>query len=316
MSILRENIIRGPAIVIMGGQSFYSQKDIKVEIKPETFNIEAAVIGKVTERMKDLVAKISFTPVGMWTAEQLAVLFPHTNPVFGSSLFGSTDVPVTIHPVDGKEKIVFTSGAITKMPSIKLSPVETTLGDVEITCVIGNGLDRSNAASLYTYTATDAFTDTSFDLATIKTVPYTATLASAAAPWDAIETEGGFDIELAFKSKPIIVANYGTIDHMVSGLDIAVKFKPLGMTVKEVLDKLKVQGTGVAIGMDLSDAVANLTITGGVGNPIVVVNSVRLKDSSLIYSPENLRHDTIEMVATRPTGTGTMFTVGLVALPP
>lgn len=311
MGILRESIVRGPAIVQMGGQSFYSQKDIKVEIKPETFNVESAIIGKVSERMKDLVAKITFTPVGMWTTDQLAILFPHTNPIFGQSLFGSTDVPVTIHPVDGKEKMVFTAGAITKMPSLKLSPVETTMGEVEITCVVGNGKDRSAADALYTYSATAAFEDTSFDLSTIKTVPYAASLASAAAPWDAINTEGGFEINFDLKTKPVVVANVGTIDHSISGLDISVKFKPLGMTVKQVLDKLKVQGTGVQLGMDMSDAAADLTISGGATNPVVVVKSVRLKDSSLLYSFDNLRHDTIEMIATRPTGMGVMFTVGI-----
>ncbi len=311
MGVLREIVKRGPAIVQMGGQSFYSQGDIKVAIQPESFDIPTSAYGKVGARMKDLIAKISFTPAGMWTTAQLAVLFPWTNPTIGQSMFGSSDVPVTIHPLDGTEKMVFTAGAITKMPGIVLSPVETALKEVEITCLVGNGLDRSNAAGLYTYTATAAFSDTSFSLASVLTVPYTATLAAVGSPWDAIQTEAGFECSFDLKTSPVKVANVGTIDYQVSGLEISVKFKPVGLTVKQVLDRLKVQSTGVALGMDLSAGAANLTITGGASNPQVVINNVRLKDSQLLYSAEKLRHDTIEFVATRPTGSGAMFTVGL-----
>jgi hypothetical protein len=311
MGLTRQSIVRGPAIVQMGGQTFYSKGDIKVAIAPETFDVSTSVHGKVGQRMKDLMAKITFVPAGMWTAGQLAVLFPHTNPTFGASLFGSTDVPVTIHPVDGAERMVFTSGAITKMPGVVLSPVETALKEVEITCVLGNGLDRSNAAALYTYTASATFTDTSFSLANVLTVPYTASLAAASAPWNAIETEAGFECSFDLKTSPVKVGNLGTIDFSVSALDISVKLKPVGMTVKQVLDRLKVQSTGVALGMDMSAGAANLTITGGTNNPQVVINNVRLKDSNLIYGAEALRHDTIELIATRPSGGGAMFTIGL-----
>lgn len=313
MGISRSLIIGGPAIVQMGGQSFYSQGDIKVDIAPETFAVNTSIHGKVSERMQDLIAKITFTPAGMWTAAQLAVLFPYTNPTFGTIIHGSVDVPVTIHPVDGAEKIVFTSGAITKMPSIMLSPTETALTEVEITCVIGNGKDRSAADALYTYTASAAFSDATFSLAAIKTVPYTASLASVSSPWSAIETEGGFEIAFDLKLTPRKAANIGTLSYSLSGLDIGVKFKPIGMTAKQVLDRLLVQGTGTALGMDVSAGAANLTITGGSTNPIVVVNSVRLKNTPLVYGAEALRHDTLEFVATRPGGTGAMFSVGLVA---
>jgi len=296
----------------MGSQSFYSKDDIKVTIGHDTFPITSSIYGKSGERMKDITVKISFTPVGMWTSGLLAVIYPHTNPTIGSSLFGATDVPVTIHPTNGKEKIVFTAGAITKMPGLNMSSVETSFKEMEITCIMKNAADRSAVDSLYTLTATAAFTDTSFALSSIYTVPYTASLASLSSPWNAIETEAGFEIDFDMKTSPVPVDSLGIVDMSISSLDINVKLKPVGMTVAQVLTQLKIQGTGVARGMDISASANNLTITGGSTKPQVIINNLRLKNSGQLYGAEALRHDTIEFIATRPTG-GAMFSIGLAA---
>ncbi len=312
MSITRQSILRGPAIVQMSGQSIYTAGDIKVAIQPDAFQIPTALYGKVGERLSDIILRISFTPVGMWTTGLLAVLFPRTAPVNGASIFGASDVPVVIHPVNGTEKVTFTAGAVTKMPGLKLSPIETLFKEMEITLLIKNGSDRSAAEAILALADT-AFSDSSFSLASVLTVPYTAGLSGASAPWDSFETEDGFDVDFSETLAPVRVANIGTIDMTQAGLDISVKFKPVGMTVAQVLSQMKLQGTGVFRGMDLSAGAANLTITGGTDNPQVVINSVRLKTAPHQYGAEVLRHDTLEMIATRPAGAGTMFTVGVAA---
>lgn len=309
MTVQRSSILRGPAIVQMGGQTFHSQGDITVTPEISTFPINSSIYGKSGERLSDIMIRISFTPVGMFTTDLLAVMFPHTNPTIGTSLFGATDTAVTLHPTNGSEKIVFTAGAITKMPGVLLSATDTAFKEMEITCLLKNDADRSAADALFTISDA-AFTDTSFDIGSIFTVPYSVSLASAASPWDAILTEAGVEIDFAQTNNPVTVNGFGTVDMSLSGLDITVKMKPVGMTVAQVLAQMKLQGTGVKIGQNIGASANNMTITGGSGNPIVVVNNVRLKSAGQIYGQETLRHDSLEFIATRPTG-GAMFSIGL-----
>lgn len=314
MAISRSSIIRGPAIVRMGSQSFYSKDDITVDITPETFDIVSSTGGKLSERTSDVVARITFTPVGAWTANQLTVLYPYTNPTIGGSVFGSSDTSVQVWPIDGTERFTFACGAITKMPSLIMTPAETLMGEVEITCIIANNQERSTAGSLYTYSATAAFTaapndERNFALSDVLTVPYTATFSGPAGWTSQIESTGGFSIDFDLQTTPIMAANIGTVDHIISGLDITCTFQPLNFTAKQLMDRLAVDGN--ALGKDISSAAGNLTITGGsASTPKVVLNNLRLRSAPMLYSLENLRSDDIEFFSTRPTGAGTMFTVG------
>jgi len=296
----------------MGGQTFHSDGDIKVAVMVDTFPINSSIGGKSGERMSDTTVKISFKPCGMWASGLLAIMYTQTNPLIGSSILGASDVPVTIHPSNGAEKIVFSAGGVTKMPDNILSAVDTSFKEIEITCLIKNNSDRSAVDALYTLTASAAFTDTSYALSSVYTVPYTVTLASLSSPWDAIQTEAGVEVSYSMKTSPVTVNNIGIVDLTLSGLEISVKMKPVGMTVAQLLTQLKIQGSGVARGMDISASANNMTITGGSGLPQVIVNNLRLKSAPQIYGAEALRHDTIEFIATRPTG-GAMFSIGLAA---
>lgn len=311
MGVARSGILRGPATIFMGGQAIYTVGGIKCSFGTKTFPIASDAYGNTGARLDDFVVELTFTPVGKWTTALLAVLYPWTNPTAGTTMFTGSDVPVTIHPVNGSEKIVFTAGAVTKMPGLILSAVKTMHKEMEITCLIGTGLDRSNAAALYTLTDSASYTDTSFAISDIPTVPYSASLAAASSPWDAILTEAGFEVDFNLQTSPVNVDTIGMVDISLEGLDIDVKLKPIGMTVAQVLTQLKVQDTGVKRGMDVSASAANLVVTGGSGNPIVTINSVRLADANQFYGQKALRHESIMFKATRPTGTGAMFSCAI-----
>lgn len=310
MAITRQSILRGPALVKFGGQSIYTAGDIKATIAPETFRIPTAVYGDVGERLNDVKISLSFTPSGMWTVPLLAVLYPRAAAQVGASVFGAVDTPVTIHPLSGSEKMTFSCAAVTKMPALNLSPVATTMGEMTVTALIRNGADRSALDALFSI-ANEALSDTSFSLASIYTVPYTAALAGAQAPWDDFQTAEGFAVEFSETLEDVRVANIGTVDMTLGGLDVSIRCKPLGVTVAHVMDRLKLQGNGAARGMDMSSGAANLTISGGSGKPQVVVYNVRLKAAAQLYGRTALRHDTIEFVSTRPAGSGPVFAVGV-----
>lgn len=311
MSLDRATLYEGPATVTMGGVVFYSKDNVSVEIFRDTNPIKSSAYGKVDERIKDIGAKISFTPVGQWTTSALAVLFPHTNPIPGTSMLTGTDVPVTVWPLNGKEKIVFSAGCITKMPNLNLSSLDTPFGAMEISCGLANSTDRSGNASLYTLTSTASFTDTSFAVSEILTPTYSLGLAGASSPWDSFIVEDGVKIEFNLGSRQRYIDSLGTLDWKLTGLDIVVKFKPANMTAANVLAKMPVQGSGVAIGASMATGAANLTITGaGTGSPVVVINKVALRRIPQLYGQDVSRHGELEFIATRPTG-GTMFSVGV-----
>lgn len=307
MGIARSSILRGPASITFGSQVIYTEGDIKCQLAVQTFPLNTAAYGKVDDRLDDVTIKLSFTPAGKWTTALLAVLYPYTNPTSGTSIFTSSDVPLTLHPLNGSEKIVFTAAAITKMPGLVLSAGRQPFKDMEIECILKSGGDRSAADALWTLTASAVYSDTSFTVTEIPTVIYSASLAAASSPWDAILTEAGFECDFDLKTAPVKVDTLGTVDRSIVGLDISAKLKPIGMTVAQVLDRLKLQNAGVARGMQMSAGAANLVITGGTGNPIVTLNNARLVNAGQIYGAEALRHDTIEFRVTRPSGTGAMF---------
>ena len=314
MSISRTTILAGPAIVQMGAATFHTKDEIKVVTHFERIDVNTAAYGKVGTRVKDIKTEITFTPAGEWEAAALSVLYPHTNPVNGTSMFTGTDVPVTIHPLNGSEKMVYAAGAITKMPDLTFSAINPSpFGSVTITCVGKNNTAWSAADARYTLTGSSAFTDTSFAVANCKTVVYTVSITGASSPWDAIKTKAGVKISFNLASTPVETDDDGLVDMLLNGLEISVKFAPIGITLAQVLTRLSIQGGSQARGMDPSSAAANLVITGaGTGSPLVTINNAVLVSAPQQYGFSSLRHDDLEFIATRPTGSGAMFAVASV----
>jgi hypothetical protein len=213
----------------------------------------------------------------------------------------------------GKRRSRFSCGAITKSPGIKLTHDETLFKQCEIECILKNGADWSALDALYTLAATSSFTDATFSLASVQTVPYTVALTGVGAPWDAIYTMGGIEADFDLKTNPVMVSGYGMVDRKINALEITVKLTPVGLTVDQVLTRLKLQGTGVAMGQDLSAGAANITVSGGTGNPLAIFNNCRLKESVFQYGPSSLRLGEIPFIVTRPSGTGALYSLGVAA---
>jgi hypothetical protein len=318
MGIPRTTIVKGPAVILINSQYIYTQGDIEVSTRIETFMINCSIGGKIDERISNIITELTFTPVGMWTTGLLAVLFPYTNPVAGTSLFTATDVPVVIWPLNGVEKISYAAGAVTKMPSLALSAVKSAFGSMTITCIGKNTTDLSAADKRFTITATSAFADTSLAVSSIPTVSYSIVITGGSAPWNAIRTKDGVSIDFNLGVETVETDDEGVVDYAVKGLDITAKFIPVGVTLTELLTKLAIQGSGMARGISLNSRSANITIAGAaVGNPSVVLNAMALKDTKQSYSDSSskLRIGEIGFVSTRPNGTGAMFSVGVVPAP-
>jgi hypothetical protein len=89
MAVNVTQILGGPALVKYRGQTFYSQGDIILDSSLETFAIEVDRFREVDERTKDRMLKVRFTPAGVFTSAQDAILHP-----YGASLLGSLITPI------------------------------------------------------------------------------------------------------------------------------------------------------------------------------------------------------------------------------
>lgn len=265
------SILRGPAIVIFNGVTFWTRDAIKVVTKYDTFAVAVAGLGTVDERVKQIITEITFTPAGeiegTTPASVFEVLYPHTKCTPGASAMPATDKSVVIWPLNSKEKLTYSSGFVSKMPPLTLSSVKTVLGQVTLTCIGTEQQAWSNAAHLYTL-ADATFTDTSLTLASIVTVPYTAALGALSAPWASIQTKDGWSIDFNVPLTPQEVDDIGIFDWTYGDESgFTVKCKPRGIKVADLHGLMKLQGAGVARGMSILDKAQTLVITGGASNP-------------------------------------------------
>lgn len=290
MPINVTTIIAGPALVKFDGATFYSKGDIKLTTEHETFDVEVDRFRKVDVRSKEETIKIAFTPAGEW--ESLAVLYPYAATLLGSTITSDPNKALDIHTFAGK-KLTFHNAALTKMPNIKGSAVETLLGEVEFEAFVKNNTAWSAANSRYTI-ATEALVDASFDPANILTQAYTVGWG-AVAPWDAMSTKKGVDVDFSLALEPIETDADGIVSRRLSGLEVSVKCQPMGITEADMLNKLLFQGAGAVRGRSLSGDDLNVSAAG----VYVRVYGAALKGGPQSFSSKEDRIGELEWMATR-----------------
>ena len=295
MTIARSTLNIGPGIITFDSQVIYSKDDIIVTPVIETFDVETSMFGKADERLDNIMFEVTFTPAGQWTAGHLPVLWPYTNPIVGSSVFG-TDKNVVINGLNGQQ-MSFYAGAITSMPSIRLSAKESVMGQVTMMCIGADDTAWTDAAKRATVAAV-AFSDTSFVSSAIKTVAYTSTWG-ASAPWDDFSTEDGWTIDFEVDMVDISVDTEGIVDKRIGPAitGVIAKCVPQGVTEAQLLSLLKVQGAGIVRGASLSGNTNDLVITGGVGNPLITLNHAAPKEGPFRWGSTQIRSGEIAFVS-------------------
>lgn len=312
MSINRESIIRGPGAVKLGSTQIYDKDGIECTLETETFDIPVSAIGNVDTRLQDAIGRTDFTPSGRVTADLLAALYPYGTPNIGADIFGDADVACEVHSLAGK-KLTWTAAAITQMPQLRLSAKQTLFGACQISHVIGNGMDRATANSLYTI-ADEAFSG-AYDKADVKCKPVSAAWG-ASAPWAAIKTQDGWTVDFDLQLEPVMVDENGTIGMQIGGVIARARCQPLGLTEANVFDALNTQGTGHTIGDSIRTG-NDLVLTGATGGGVTVT----LKDCALVEGPlawgqERLRSGEIGFITHRAITSGVggpVFSIALTA---
>mgnify|MGYP007083432269 FL=1 len=291
----------------------YTKGDLNVDIIEETIPIETAPYGRIDERAVDAMIKISGTPDGRWSSAIRGILFPYLNPTIGADIFTASDVPLAIHDQNAHLHTVV-AAALTKMPSLTLTPRETMLGDFEFTGIRGTGKDWDDADGLYTVaTSGGSLTDTAFTVAAIKTQVYSGVWSGITGFSSAFYTVEGWTVDFDLQTTPIQVDEIGTIKQVLSSVSVMARCRPLGVSWANIEAALKIQGTGGARGRSLQAAGADLTITGADASTIIVLKSPNLKSAGYKFGNAIVRDGELAWVGTRSFSSGVAGAIATMA---
>ncbi len=291
-TVSRPDIISGPAIISFDSYSYYTEGDIAVKLNREVTDIKTSMHGKIDERLKSQSVEISFTPAG--EAENIAKYFPYGVSNIGAKLFTATDKPLEILTLAG-EKITWHAAALTKMPPLRLGVGNTLFGDMAFTCLGKDNTEPTNAA-YFKSVASQVFSNTDFDETKIVTNRYTA--AYGAAPYAAMHSLEGFEIEIGMELRNQMVDSFGLTNIILAGLTATARFTPAGLTEAQVDTLLALQDTGAVLpGESLAKAGTDLVITGG--DVSATVHKAGAKIVETKYGMESERHGQLEFMARR-----------------
>jgi hypothetical protein len=219
--------------------------------------------------------------------------------------------PLTIHPFDGQEKIVFHNAAVTAMPNTGVSTTKTLLGQVEFEAFLKEGANWSDANSRFTI-SNASLTDTTFDPASILT--QAATMAWGSAPWDSFSTKNGVVVSYALTLEPIMTDTDGILTRRFAGLTVQAKAQPMGLSAADLTTKMLLQDTGAKRGRSLSGSDLNISAT----NFYTRLYGAALVGGPLGYGSKTDRIGELTWQATRTFSSGVpnpLFFVGTSAPP-
>lgn len=239
MALNRQNIIRGPGIIRLGGGAapwMNPMDDWSAEVDLKTFDLATNLTGPFDIRKDDQTAKISFTPLPLSNISDILFPLMFRHPDIGASVFGSTDVPCLCHSKAGK-LVTFHCAAVTKPPDVFLSSTKAAFGPAEITAIVKNGSEPSADNSLYTISdaAMPAFSFSSADIVTSPVVGHWGTI------FPTIITESGWTISIEPDIEFIQIDEAGTVDGLLKGVRVTAKCTPVNLTETQILSAMKLQ---------------------------------------------------------------------------
>jgi hypothetical protein len=155
-----------------------------------------------------------------------------------------------IWSINEQKGYIFHNAAITSIPGFKAASTETAIKEVGFTMYRKHGADADTDANAFFTTTTVAPTVT-FDPDAIVISPYDLQWGSTA-PWDAMSTATGVEIDFAMSLSPVTDQAGGTVSHRVDSIVPTAKARPRNVTEDDVLAKRLFQGAGAGNGRRIS----------------------------------------------------------------
>jgi hypothetical protein len=173
---------------------------------------------------------------------------------------------IQIDAVSANRRLLFHNGAVSDMPPIIQSAVQTLFGPMSFAIFPKNNRAWSAANNLYTVSKV-ALTDTASDKTTIPTQEYTG--AFGASPWDSFKLRGPATTTPKLSTQAISTDGRGNVGLQITGLNVSTKFIPQGLSHQQMLDLLQLQGGTVARG---KSQVRDDLVISGTGVYVTVYN--------------------------------------------
>lgn len=253
----RNLILKGPAVVIRGEDTYFTQGDITVRALKETYSIPSNISGSAGERITSKSFTVAFTPQGV--LDTAAKYFPWISIAnLGASIFGAADTTLVIHTLAGR-KLTFAASGNLGVRRLHLGTDATALGEISFLCL--GKLDTPDTTAYSRVKVEEAaYASGLYDRSKIKTPGYRATLTVGETDTE-LEGLEGFDIDIAPEFDPDSVNAYGLVGQTFAGVTAQALFKPCNLTESAVLALLAFDGADAQqIGDDLAIDGATLTI--------------------------------------------------------
>jgi hypothetical protein len=303
MALDRTLLKRGPAVVTYGGDTFYTNADILSRFGPVWNPVNTSMYGQVDKVLTDRVFKLPLRLWGAW--ENLSVLFPSyaMAPQVGASIFGTTATPLVILARNG-DQITYANAQITRLANLFLgADSDLFAADVEFTCILGNSsgttmFNPEDANAYYTTATGQTYADGAFAKTNFKRVRFTGAWG-AVAGFTSVIPQRGFQVTWDLDARPLTCDGLGTVDFTIGQnvLQGSCKCVPIQPTIAEL--EAQVAAQGVPLGTLMSANVADLTLTGNGGSPVIVLKSAGIAEHGYAFGIEPLRQGEITWTTTR-----------------
>jgi hypothetical protein len=291
-------VIGGPAIITFNTATFYSEGPVEVRVSKEYKRRTIGGFGSIPAKITDVKAEITFTPSQY---KNTNIMFPYFASAMGTRIFGNTDKPIVIQSMTEALKYTWSRGAVLKSPAFGFGVKKNLLGQMTLTAIKANATELSGATSVVQITDPSAFADTSFDVTKLFDIHYT--MSWGGAPFAAIETEDGVDVETEYDLAPVMLDG-AMVDMKLQDVRMRASFIPANLTHANLLTLAKVQG--IDRGTSLSPTGANDLVISGIatGDPKLTLVKAYVTDIGHRFSMSDHLANTFTMEAARTFTTG------------
>ncbi len=253
MGLTRSSIVKGPAIVVCGGYTYWSQDDIALNIDDGIVELSSSVYGPRTDGIL-VNPKASFTftphacvktgPTAMSRLEATTALVPSIflTGAFGAQYLGSGGSEATwqIWSVSNGDLWTIYNGIITAPPSITYSADKPIFGQMTVTGITktnSSDINLGMANSIFRYQASQSNPGLAWQgVASYLQRRYKCKLGSQTG-YTEIWPEGGITISFKPSWKERQIQGL-TIDFELAGMEIMARLVPTGPTPAQIVNLL------------------------------------------------------------------------------
>jgi hypothetical protein len=295
MSIDRATIKIGPAKLAHDGATHFFPDGLTLTVTKTFVDIEVDAFGVMLKSLVDVSMEVTGTPKS-WA--NLAKLNPFAAMAPGTLINGAIDKPLVITPINGRP-LTLAAAAVKTPPNLMLSAKKPMLGACTWVGVLANNTAWSAAGARYSHGV-----DASGVALTGLTQAEMALCAwSASLGGNAFEHEDGIAVDFSVALQEQSSDSIGVFDYSFDGVEVSVKYVPVGTSENSHLDALGIQGGTVARGQ--SAAALQLVATGA-GARSVTVNGLVQRSAAARYHRSQKRVGEVELVSTRDITAGAL----------